>query len=172
MIVLGWVIERITGQPLDRYAEEHIFRPLGMRHTGFRSVGRPDTTVVPTEVDTVFRHRLIQGEVHDETAWILGGVAGHAGLFSTAEDLARFAYMLVNEGRIGGRPFLKPETIRLFTTPVDPERAGTRALGWDTRSREATPRLAGCSGRAASATRALRERRSGSTRTSNCSSSC
>ena len=136
MIVLGWVIERITGQPLDRYAEEHIFRPLGMRHTGFRPVGRPDTTVVPTEIDTVFRHRLIQGEVHDETAWILGGVAGHAGLFSTAEDLARFAYMLVNEGRLGGRPFLKPETIRLFTTPVDPERAGTRALGWDTRSRE------------------------------------
>ncbi len=136
MIVLGWVIERITGQPLDQYAETHIFRPLGMRHTGFRPVGQSDTTVVPTERDTLFRHRLIQGEVHDETAWILGGVAGHAGLFSTAADLARFAYMLVNEGRIGGRQFLKPETIRLFTTPVDPERAGTRALGWDTRSPE------------------------------------
>ncbi|SHK92237.1 glycoside hydrolase family 3 N-terminal domain-containing protein [Rhodothermus profundi] len=136
MIVLGWVIERITGQSLDQYAETHIFRPLGMRHTGFRPVGRPDTTIVPTELDTLFRHRLIQGEVHDETAWILGGVAGHAGLFSTAADLARFAYMLVNEGRINGRAFLKPETIRLFTTPVDPERAGTRALGWDTRSPE------------------------------------
>jgi len=134
MIVLGWVIERITGQPLDQYAKEHIFRPLGMRNTDFRPVGRPDTTVVPTEIDTVFRHRLIQGEVHDETAWILGGVAGHAGLFSTAADLARFAYMMINEGRIGGRQFLKPETIRLFTTPVDPQHAGTRALGWDTKS--------------------------------------
>lgn len=134
MIVMGWVIERITGQSLDQYAETHIFRPLGMRHTGFRPVGRPDTSVVPTEIDTVFRHRLIQGEVHDETAWILGGVAGHAGLFSTASDLARFAYMLVNAGRIGRHPFLKSETIRRFTTPVDPARAGTRALGWDTRS--------------------------------------
>ncbi|GBD01837.1 Beta-hexosaminidase [bacterium HR18] len=134
MIVLGWVIERITGQPLDAYAQAHIFQPLGMRHTRFRPVGWSDSTVVPTEVDTIFRHRLLQGEVHDETAWILGGVAGHAGVFSTAADLARFAYMLVNEGRIGGRQFLKPETIRLFTTPVDPPRAGTRALGWDTKS--------------------------------------
>ncbi|MFQ5571414.1 MAG: glycoside hydrolase family 3 N-terminal domain-containing protein [Rhodothermales bacterium] len=135
MITLALVIEQITGQEFSAYAQEHIFEPLGMRNTGFRPAGATDTTFVPTEVDDYFRLRLIQGEVHDETAWLLGGTAGHAGLFSTAADLARFASMLVNGGRINGYPFLKEETIRLFTTPVDPEHH-TRALGWDTRSLE------------------------------------
>jgi beta-glucosidase-like glycosyl hydrolase/CubicO group peptidase (beta-lactamase class C family) len=135
MITMALVIEAITGQDFAAYAEEHIFDPLGMDDTGFRAVGTPDTTVVPTEVDETFRERLIQGEVHDETAWILGGVAGHAGLFSTAEDLATFAYMLVNDGRIHGEAFLQPETIRQFTTRVAPD-AHSRALGWDTKSME------------------------------------
>jgi CubicO group peptidase (beta-lactamase class C family) len=135
MITMALVVEAITGQDFAAYAETQIFDPLGMDDTGFRDVGTPDTTVVPTEVDDLFRNRLIQGEVHDETAWILGGVAGHAGLFSTAEDLATFAYMMVNEGRIYGEAFLQPETIRLFTTRVDPD-AHSRALGWDTKSLE------------------------------------
>ncbi len=137
MITLALVIERITGQDFATFTREAIFEPLGMRHTGFRPAGNgPDTTVVPTEYDKDFRHRLVQGEVHDETAYLLGGTAGHAGLFSTAEDLAKFAYMMVNEGRANGRQFLKPETIRLFTTRVDPDGESTRALGWDTRSFE------------------------------------
>lgn len=135
MITLALVIERITGQDFATYAKEAIFQPLGMDRTGFRPVGKADVNVVPTEFDNGFRKRLVQGEVHDETAWILGGTAGHAGLFSTAEDLARFAYMLVNDGRANGRQFLQPETIRLFTTPVAPD-AHTRALGWDTKSPE------------------------------------
>lgn len=139
MITLGLVIEHITGQELATFARERIFEPLGMEDTGFRPAGATDTTVVPTEFDTAFRRRLVQGEVHDETAWILGGTAGHAGLFSTARDLATFAFMLLNEGRIRGEQFLQPETIRLFTTAVATAVAPddhTRALGWNTRSRE------------------------------------
>ena len=136
MITLALVIEAITGMPLDAYASQRIFAPLGMTSTGFRPItGQADTTIVPTEVDTVFRYRLVQGEVHDETAYLLGGTAGHAGLFSTAHDLARFAQMLVRDGLFDDQPFLRPETIRLFTTPVDPEEH-TRALGWDTPSPE------------------------------------
>ena len=135
MISLMLVIERITGQPFDEYAEEHIFEPLGMHDTGFMSSGSPNPDVVPTEHDRTFRRRLVQGEVHDETAWILGGVSGHAGLFSTAEDLAKFAHMLLEEGRVDGEAFISPETLRLFTTVQDPD-LSTRALGWDTKNPE------------------------------------
>lgn len=135
MITLALLVEQISGQDFATYVHTRIFEPLGMHDTGFRPVGATDTTFVPTENDTAFRKRLIQGEVHDETAWLLGGVAGHAGLFSTAEDLATFAYMLTNEGSIYGETFLKPETIRLFTTAADPPHHA-RALGWDTKSPE------------------------------------
>jgi len=134
-ITLAWVMEEITGKPFDVLARERVFEPLGMLHTGFRPnrpSNRPD--IVPTELDDYFRRRLLRGEVHDENAWILGGTAGHAGLFSTVEDLAIFASMMVNEGRTGAHQFLKPETIRSFTTRINPSGPGTRALGWDTRS--------------------------------------
>lgn len=133
MITLMLVIEEITGIAFSTYTVNEIFRPLGMYNTGFRARGAVDSTIVPTEFDRLFRRRLMQGEVHDETAWILGGTSGHAGLFSTAEDLAQFAYMLVNEGRVGGRQFIGPGTIRLFTRPLNSD-MGTRALGWDTKS--------------------------------------
>ncbi len=133
MITLMLVIECITGQSFDEYVQTRIFEPLGMHNTGFRGTGNRDPSVVPTELDAYFRHRLIQGEVHDETAWILGGVSGHAGVFSTVEDLTRFAYMLMNEGRVDGEEFISPETIRLFTRVQDPD-LSTRALGWDTKS--------------------------------------
>ncbi len=136
MILLGNIVERLTGKDLNTYLKETFFKPLGMYDTGFLPIGKTridSTRIAPTEVDTTFRKRLVWGEVHDETAWILGGIAGHAGLFSTARDLAIFAQMLLNGGTYNGRQFLKPETIRLFTTPVDPEHH-TRALGWDTKS--------------------------------------
>ena len=136
MVVMGLVIEEITGQSLAAYAEEHIFEPLGMEHTGFRPLATtdPDTSFVPTEREA-FRGRLLQGEVHDPTAYLMGGVSGNAGVFSTADDLATFAYMLVHGGRIYGEQFLEEETIETFT-----ERAeglgedNTRALGWDTKT--------------------------------------
>lgn len=133
-IMLALLIERVTGQPFDQFVLESIFEPLGMGSTGYRLTGRPDPAVVPTEIDGTFRRRLLQGEVHDETAWILGGTAGHAGLFSTADDLARFAAMMVQGGLVDGRVFIRPETVRLFTTRSDTTGPSTRALGWDTRA--------------------------------------
>ena len=136
MILMALIIENISGQPFATYARDHIFAPLGMVQTGFRRAGAgSDRTIVPTEIDMEFRKKLIQGEVHDETAFILGGTAGHAGLFSTAEDLSKFAFMLMSGGIHNGQRFLKAETIAMFTTPVDPSRH-TRALGWDTKSPE------------------------------------
>ena len=136
MIALALVIEQITGQSFSTYVDNAIFKPLGMANTGFRRAGRgTDRSVVPTEYDEQFRQRLVQGVVHDETAYILGGTAGHAGLFSTARDMATFAFMIMNKGIHNGSPFLKPETIKLFTTAVSPENH-TRALGWDTKSPE------------------------------------
>ncbi len=133
MITLAIVIERITGQDVASYAREYVFEPLGMHATGFRGTGTPDPTVVPTERDDYFRHRQLQGEVHDETAWILGGTAGHAGLFSSVSDVARFASMMTRGGVVEGVQFLQAETIHMFTTAVDTS-SHTRALGWDTKS--------------------------------------
>lgn len=135
-ITLVWVMEAVTGQPFEQLVQDRVFGPLRMYDTGFRPARRQqDPRTIPTEVDNYFRYRTLNGEVHDENAWLLGGTAGHAGLFSTAEDLATFAMMYVNEGRVGNQQFLKPETIRLFTSRVDPGGSHTRALGWDTRSR-------------------------------------
>jgi CubicO group peptidase (beta-lactamase class C family) len=130
MISLALVIEEITDRPFAEWMDDNVFLPLDMTDTGYRG-HISDSTIVPTELDESFRRRLIQGEVHDETAWILGGVSGNAGIFSTAEDLSKFAFMLVNDGFVNGIQFLKPETIRTFTKPQDPE-VHTRALGWDT----------------------------------------
>ncbi|MCY4171654.1 MAG: serine hydrolase [Bacteroidetes bacterium] len=132
MIILGLIIEKITQTRFGDWCNEHIFQPLGMQSTGFLSTGKTDSTVVPTEIDTSFRHRLIQGEVHDENAWILGGVAGHAGLFSTATDLSKFATMMVQRGLYNGHQFVQPETVDYFTNVVD-STISNRALGWDTR---------------------------------------
>jgi len=136
MIMLAVTVERITGQSLGDFLTENLYEPLGMFSTGFRPAGGLGTSpdVVPTEIDTAFRGGLVQGEVHDERAWMLGGTAGHAGLFSTAEDLARYAAMYLNDGRYNGRRFFKPETIALFTTRFENALDHTRSLGWDTKS--------------------------------------
>ena len=142
MIMMALVIEQITGEEFSAWCQANIFGPLGMTDTGFRPTGTPDPDVVPTELDDYFRNRLIQGEVHDENAWILGGVAGHAGLFSTAQDLSRFTTMMVRQGQHEGRQFLSSSTIQLFTTVVDTS-FSTRALGWDTRNPYPEPSSAG-----------------------------
>jgi CubicO group peptidase (beta-lactamase class C family) len=131
MIVLQLVIERITGQPLDRWVGEHIFAPLGMRDTRYNPAASLRPRVAPTEIQE-FRGGKVWGEVHDENAWALGGVAGHAGLFSSARDMAVFATMMLNGGEHGGVRLLRAETIARWTTPQ--LGASTRALGWDTRA--------------------------------------
>jgi CubicO group peptidase (beta-lactamase class C family) len=131
LILLQLVIEQITGTPLDRFLEERVFGPLGMRDTGFNPPASVHDRVAPTEIQE-FRGGKVHGEVHDENAWAMGGVAGHAGLFSTALDLSVFARMMLGGGEVDGVRILRPETIARWTARQG--RGSTRALGWDTPS--------------------------------------
>ena len=115
-IFLGKIVEQLSGMPLDQYARKTFYRPMGMGTTGFtpgNNFGKD--RLVPTENDQYFRHQTIQGDVHDEGASLFGGVAGHAGLFSSAYDLAMLYQMLLNGGEFNGQRYLKKETIDLFT---------------------------------------------------------
>ena len=128
-IILGMVLERLAEEPLDRFCATEVFGPLGMLHTAFRPPAAWITFIPPT-CDDPFRHRIVQGEVQDENASVLGGVAAHAGLFSTAADLAAFANSMLH----GGRPIVQPATLRLFTQHQSAPPGTSRALGWDTPS--------------------------------------
>ena len=130
MIVLGEVIEAVTGEPLDRHLRDTLFAPLGMDHTGFRRSGTVDRTAAPTERDRTWRGRTLQGEVHDEAASVMGGVAGHAGLFSTAEDLATFGFLLANGGEAGGTRLFRRTTLDAFTERVPLRGTYPMGLGW------------------------------------------
>lgn len=129
-IILGIAIERLADEPLDTFCQRELFGPLAMTHTTFNPAKALRESIPPTADDRKFRHRVIQGEVQDENAGLLGGVAGHAGLFSTADDLALFAHAILN----GGYPILRPETVNLFTRRETAPEATSRALGWDTPS--------------------------------------
>lgn len=150
VMTLAWLVEEVSGRALDAYLEERVFGPLGMEDTGYR----PDPSLKPriaaTEVDTVWRNELVWGRVHDENADAMGGVAGHAGLFSTAVDLSVFARTMLNggtapacrPGAVVGEPcpaprpspvrVVEPEVLEEFTTRHD--QTSSRALGWDTPS--------------------------------------
>ncbi len=157
-INLTRAVEVLTGERLDRYLARRLFEPLGMRDTRFNPPRSWRSRIAPTEVDTTYRHRLVHAEVHDENAFAMGGVSGHAGLFSTAEDLTRFAQMMLGSGvfpssRAGARAlvpgrrapgmsaadserghdiqFVRAETIAEFTRRQQPE-LSHRALGWET----------------------------------------
>ena len=132
MVLLQAVLERITATPLDQYAASRVFRPLGMLDTQFL----PDTSnaalrrrIAPTAVDTS-RGGLLQGSVHDGNAWALGGVSGHAGLFSSARELATFAQMLLDGGAYDDVRLIAPATVSRWTARQAP--FTSRALGWDT----------------------------------------
>ena len=129
-ILLGVALERIAGEALDVFCQREIFGPLAMANTTFNPPVSTGKQIPPTADDRTFRQRIIQGEVQDENAFIVGGVAGHAGLFSTAEDLARFAHTILQRGR----PILRPETVALFTRRESTPSGTSRALGWDTPS--------------------------------------
>lgn len=129
-ILLGQVVERVTGQPLEQFLQREVFGPLGMRETMYRPAAALTPRIAPTEVDP-WRQRQLRGEVHDENAFALGGVSSHAGLFSTARDLTRLARMYLNGGTLDGRRFLAKETIDRFTAVQDPD-LSHRALGWET----------------------------------------
>lgn len=158
-IILGAALERIAEESLDRFCQREIFGPLAMTSTTFNPPAalrgqtpptaderreesgagatareKPTPNAPPSagssHARSTFRQRIIQGEVQDENAFVLGGVAGHAGLFSAAEDLARFAHVMLK----GGRPILQPETVALFTRRESVPAGTARALGWDTPS--------------------------------------
>jgi len=126
-IILGAALERIADESLDSFCERKIFGPLGMHHTTYCPPAPLRASIPPTQDDREFRGRIIQGEVQDENASVLGGVAGHAGIFSNGADLAAFAHCMLQ----GGRPILRPDTLELFTRRHG---EGSRALGWDTPS--------------------------------------
>ncbi|HKJ92415.1 MAG TPA: serine hydrolase, partial [Longimicrobiales bacterium] len=181
-ILLGAIVERVSGMPLDVFAARNVFEPLGLRETGFNPLGwdvakdgrvlralggrltvaapvddgdnhqeRDDgappvivpeahgplaARIAPTEVDTIFRHTHVHGVVHDENAFAMGGVAGHAGLFSSARDLAVVAQMLLDHGGYAGVRIFSPAVVDTFTHRAGP--ASSRALGWDTPSPESS----------------------------------
>ena len=130
LILLADVIKNITGKTLDVYAKESFYTPLSMNHTLFNPLTRfPANACAPTEEDNYFRMARVQGTVHDMAAAMLGGISGHAGLFSTTGDLAVLLQMLLNGGEYNGVRYIKPETVKLFTT----RQGGStrRGFGWD-----------------------------------------
>ena len=150
-MTLGWIVEVVAGAPLDDFLERRVFAPLGMVHTGYNPDISERSRMAPTERGTAYRPGLVVGEVHDENAHAMGGVSGHAGLFSTAQDLSVFASFLANKGMsetcdfqvAGGIPcgarstpirvrFLDEATVSAFTVRAGPE--SSRTLGWDTPS--------------------------------------
>ena len=135
-LVLGKLVEAISGQTLDAFARGRIFEPLGMTETGYLPPEELRRRAVPTERRD---DRWMQGEVHDPRADLLGGVAGHAGIFSTANDLAVYAQMMLNRGKYGGAGILEESTVALMTQGY-PVSRGLRGLGWDVRTGYSTNR--------------------------------
>ncbi len=128
-ILLGEVVHRVSHVPLEQFAQDRVFAPLRMNDTGYAPFQRVRGRVAPTEgAGTNF----LRGVVHDPTARRMAGVAGHAGVFTTAADLARFARMMLNQGELDGARILRPETVRLMTSVQSPPLVeGRRGLGWD-----------------------------------------
>ena len=127
--ILGEIVRRISGLPLDRYCAKYIFQPLGMQDTRYSPPAKQKDRIAPTDY-----HRdgkLIHGVVHDPSCFAMGGICGNAGLFSTADDLSRFADMMLNQGKSAGLRILKPETIALMTAPQSPAGKKLHGLGWD-----------------------------------------
>jgi uncharacterized protein YbbC (DUF1343 family)/CubicO group peptidase (beta-lactamase class C family) len=129
LILAGEIVRRVSGKPLDVFVQESLYVPLGMKDTGFNPPKEKLPRIAPTEVENGVP---VRGVVHDPRARRTGGVAGHAGLFSTASDLARFSRMMLNLGELDGARVFKPETVRLMTSVQTPSGMnGRRGLGWD-----------------------------------------
>src|SRR5690606_26181899 len=130
MYVMQHVIEKQTGMPEEVYVKETFYDKLGMYSTGYNPWQRfPQTRIVPTELDKTFRKSQLIGYVHDQGAAMAGGVAGHAGLFATANDLAIYGQMLLNKGSYGGDSYIKPATIEKYTVQFSDN--SRRGLGFD-----------------------------------------
>lgn len=132
LITLGALIEKFSGKRLDQFVKDEITEPIGMTDTMYNPPASLKNRIAATEYQPALGRGMVWGEVHDENAWSLGGVAGHAGVFSTASDLAKFAHMFLNDGKYGGKRILQPETVRLLETNQIPEFPGDdHGLGWE-----------------------------------------
>jgi uncharacterized protein YbbC (DUF1343 family)/CubicO group peptidase (beta-lactamase class C family) len=129
---MGEIVRRVSGEPLDVYCAEHIFKPLGMKDTMFKPPASLRDRIAPTEYEHHTWGPILWGVVHDPTSRYMGGVAGHAGLFSTADDVSIFAQMLLDGGAFNGARILSPLSIEKMTTPqTPPDVMVVRGLGWD-----------------------------------------
>ncbi len=129
-ILMGEIVRRISGMPLNEYAKQNVFTPLGMGETTFLPPLAWRSRIAPTE--RLKTGEVLRGSVHDDTARYMGGVAGHAGLFSTADDLARFCQMMLNKGRLDETRIFSPLAVDLFTAPQSPiDQPALRGIGWD-----------------------------------------
>jgi uncharacterized protein YbbC (DUF1343 family)/CubicO group peptidase (beta-lactamase class C family) len=138
LFVAGEIVQRVSKMPLEEFVKKNIYNPLGMKDTGYLPPQSKMKRIAPTEV---VGGKPFRGIVHDPTSRHMGGVAGHAGLFFTASDLARYARMLLNEGSLNGTRIFKPETVRLMTSVQTPASiSARRGLGWDIDSSYSGPR--------------------------------
>jgi|WetSurMetagenome_2_1015567.scaffolds.fasta_scaffold35543_1 beta-N-acetylhexosaminidase len=138
--LLSRLVEHMTHVPFDEYVEDNFYKPMGLTAIGFNPWDRfPLSIIMPTEDDTVFRKQLLRGDVHDPGAAMLGGVSGHAGLFSNAADLAVIMQMLLNHGEYGGKQYILPSTVSEFTRVQFPATGNRRGLGFDKPPLTATP---------------------------------
>ena len=130
-ILVGEIVHRVSGKTLDEYAREHVFEPIEMKDTRFKPPASEIPRIAPTEIDPD-TGKPLRGAVHDETSRFMGGVAGHAGLFTTADDLAKFCQMMLDLGEVKGKRFFDPQVVRFFTSPQTPaDQPILRGLGWD-----------------------------------------
>lgn len=132
MILLGHIIEKVSGSDLQTFAEEQIFSPLGMHHTLFNPIDSGnynESGIAPTEIDTVYGRGKVQGKAHDERAYFMDGVAGHAGLFSTAPDLLKWCRLMLNGGRYADVELLNESTIQAFMS--NQSQISNRGYGFD-----------------------------------------
>ena len=129
-ILLKMAVENVTHQPMDRFLNTHFFSRLGASTTTYNPLHKMDTLrIVPTEDDRVMRHQMLRGYVHDEAAALQGGVSGNAGLFSSADDLAKLLQLYLNNGSYGGEPYISATTCHMFTHSQS--RTCRRGLGFD-----------------------------------------
>jgi CubicO group peptidase (beta-lactamase class C family) len=130
LYILFHLNEKLLNQPQEEFLQQNIYEPLGASTMGYLPLERfPSDRIVPTEMDTLFRKSLLVGTVHDEGAAMLGGVAGHAGLFSNAIDLTKLGQMLLQNGYYGGQQYFKPQIVQYFATRQF--ETSRRGLGWD-----------------------------------------
>jgi len=152
-IALGEIVQRVTGKSLDAFAREILYQPLAMTDTGFKPPADWHNRIAPTESrarslaylkgspPAGLPEQCLRGEVHDPTAWRMGGIAGHAGLFSSARDIGRYAQMLLNRGSYMGKRIFSPASVQAMTAPQSPRLAATlRGFGWDIDSSLSAPR--------------------------------